>query len=78
MPPARRSSEPGQYELLADMEARMKLLIPIALLITVVLLYVQFKSWSEVLIVRLPVPFALVGSVWALWLLDYHLSTCSS
>lgn len=65
----------GQYELLADMEARMKLLIPIALLITIVLLYLQFKNFTEVLIVLLSVPFALVGSVWALWLLDYNLST---
>lgn len=65
----------GQYELLADMEARMKVLIPIALLITVVLLYLQFKNFTEVLIVLLSVPFALVGSVWALWLLDYNLST---
>lgn len=65
----------GQYELLADMEARMKFLIPIALLITVVLLYLQFKNFTEVLIVLLSVPFALVGSVWALWLLNYNLST---
>ncbi len=65
----------GQYELLADMEARMKILIPIALLLIVVLLYLQFKSFTEVLIVLLSVPFALVGSVWALWLLDYNLST---
>ncbi len=65
----------GQYELLADMEARMKVLIPIALLIVVVLLYLQFKSFTEVLIVLLSVPFALVGSVWALWLLNYNLST---
>lgn len=65
----------GQYELLADMEARMKVLIPIALLIIIVLLYLQFKSFTEVLIVLLSVPFALVGSVWALWLLNYNLST---
>ena len=65
----------GQYELLADMEARMKVLIPTALLIIVVLLYLQFKSFTEVLIVLLSVPFALVGSVWALWLLHYNLST---
>lgn len=65
----------GQYELLADMEERMKILIPIALLITVVLLYLQFKNFTEVLIVLLSVPFALVGSVWALWMLNYNLST---
>ncbi|MEO8182408.1 MAG: efflux RND transporter permease subunit [Deltaproteobacteria bacterium] len=65
----------GQYELLADMEARMKVLIPIALLITILLLYLQFRNFTEVLIVLMSVPFALVGSVWALWLLDYNLST---
>ena len=65
----------GQYELLAEMEARMKFLVPLALLIIVVLLYLQFKNFTEVLIVLLSVPFALVGSVWALWLLSYNLST---
>jgi len=65
----------GQYELLADMQARMKILIPIALLVTVVLLYLQFKNFTEVLIVLLSVPFALVGSVWAVWLLGYDVST---
>jgi Cu(I)/Ag(I) efflux system membrane protein CusA/SilA len=65
----------GQYELLADMETRMKVLIPVALLIVVVLLFFQFKNFTEVLIVLLSVPFALVGSVWALWLLGYNLST---
>jgi Cu(I)/Ag(I) efflux system membrane protein CusA/SilA len=57
------------------MEARMKLLVPLALLLIVVLLYLQFRNFTEVLIVLLSVPFALVGSVWALYLLDYRLST---
>jgi Cu(I)/Ag(I) efflux system membrane protein CusA/SilA len=65
----------GQHELLDEMEARMKILVPIALAVTIVLLYLQFKNFTEVLIVLLSVPFALVGSVWALWLLDYNLST---
>ncbi|MFO0646469.1 MAG: efflux RND transporter permease subunit [Polyangiales bacterium] len=65
----------GQYELLAQMEARMKLLVPLALLLIVLLLYLQFRNLTEVLIVLLSVPFALVGSVWALWLLHYNLST---
>jgi Cu(I)/Ag(I) efflux system membrane protein CusA/SilA len=65
----------GQYELLTEMENRMKFLVPIALFCVVILLYLQFKNFTEVLIVLLSVPFALVGSVWALFLLDYHLST---
>jgi Cu(I)/Ag(I) efflux system membrane protein CusA/SilA len=57
------------------MQERMKLLIPSAMLITVLLLYLQFGNFTEVLIVLLSVPFALVGSVWALWLLGFHMST---
>jgi len=65
----------GQYELLLEMERRMKVLIPLALLVVIALLYLQFKNFTEVLIVLVSVPFALVGSFWALYLLDYRLST---
>jgi Cu(I)/Ag(I) efflux system membrane protein CusA/SilA len=65
----------GQYEQLAQMEARMKLLVPLALLAIVALLYAQFRNATEVLVVLLSIPFALVGSVWLLYALDYHLST---
>jgi Cu(I)/Ag(I) efflux system membrane protein CusA/SilA len=65
----------GQYEQLEEMDRRMKLVIPLALLIVIVLLYLQFRSIAEVMIVLLSIPFALVGSVWLLWLLDYRVST---
>ncbi|MBI3182101.1 MAG: efflux RND transporter permease subunit [Myxococcales bacterium] len=65
----------GQYELLEEMVDRMKLIIPLTLLIVVVLLYLHFKNLIEVLIVLLSIPFALTGSIWLLWLLDYRLST---
>jgi Cu(I)/Ag(I) efflux system membrane protein CusA/SilA len=65
----------GQYELLAEMHARMKVLIPLTLMIVVLLLYLQFGSLTEALLVLLSVPFALVGSTWAVYLLNYNLST---
>ena len=65
----------GQYEQLAVMEARMRFLVPLALLLVALLLYLQFRNVTEVLIVLLSIPFALVGSAWMLWLLDYRLST---
>ncbi len=65
----------GQYELLEQTRERMKILIPLTLLAVVLLLYLQFRSFTEVLIVLLSLPFALVGSVFALYLLGYHLST---
>ncbi len=65
----------GQYELLEEMHARMAILVPVALVIIALLLYLQFKHATEVLIVFLSIPFALVGSVWLMYLLDYRLST---
>jgi copper/silver efflux system protein len=65
----------GQYELLEQMEARMRLVLPLTILLVVLLLWLHFRNFTEVLIVLLSVPFALVGSVWLLWLLDYRLST---
>jgi copper/silver efflux system protein len=65
----------GQYEQLEEMVARMKILIPATLMIVVVLLFLYFKNLAEVLIVLLSIPFALVGAVWMLWLLDYRMST---
>jgi Cu(I)/Ag(I) efflux system membrane protein CusA/SilA len=65
----------GQYELLESMRERMKILIPLTLIAVAVLLYLQFRHLTEVLIVFLSVPFALVGSVWILYLLDYRIST---
>jgi Cu(I)/Ag(I) efflux system membrane protein CusA/SilA len=65
----------GQYEQLEEMAARMKLVVPLTLLIIVMLLFLQFRNVIEVLIILLSIPFALVGSVWLMWLLDYRVST---
>ncbi len=65
----------GQYELLEQMRGRMAVLVPLALMLVALLLYFQFKNLTEVLIVLLSIPFALVGSVWLLYLMDYRLST---
>jgi Cu(I)/Ag(I) efflux system membrane protein CusA/SilA len=65
----------GQYELLRVMQERMRFVVPLTLLLIVLLLWLHFRNFTEVLIVLLSIPFALVGSVWLLWLLDYHLST---
>ena len=65
----------GQYEQLAEMLARMKIVVPVTVLIIVLLLFLQFRNFIEVLIILLSIPFALIGSVWLLWLLDYRLST---
>jgi len=75
LPPGYYLKWTGQYEQLAQMLARMKIVVPVTLLIVVLLLFLQFRNFVEVLIILLSIPFALIGSVWLLWLLDYRLST---
>jgi copper/silver efflux system protein len=64
----------GQYALLARGEQRLKWIVPLVAISMVGLLFLQFKSLSEALIVLISVPFALVGSFWTLFLLGYPLS----
>ena len=64
----------GQYEFLLRVKEKLKLIIPITLLIIFVLLYLNFGSVTETLIVILSVPFALVGSIWLMYLLNYNMS----
>jgi len=65
----------GQYELLEKTNQRLKIVLPLTLALIVLLLLWHFRNVTEVLIVLLSIPFALVGSVWLLWLLHYNLST---
>jgi Cu(I)/Ag(I) efflux system membrane protein CusA/SilA len=64
----------GEYEYLIKTEERLKLVIPLTLLIIFVLIFFNTKSVTKTLIVLLAVPFSLVGSFWLLYLLNYNLS----
>jgi len=64
----------GQFEYMERAKARLKVVVPVTLLIIFVLLYLNFGRLPETLIVMLSVPFALVGGVWLMWALDYHMS----
>jgi Cu(I)/Ag(I) efflux system membrane protein CusA/SilA len=74
-PPGYYPKWTGQYEQLEEMAGRMKIVVPLTIAIIVILLFLQFRNFIEVLIILLSIPFALVGSVWLMWLLDYRLST---
>src|SRR5438093_934855 len=64
----------GQYEYLQRAKERLIYVVPLTLLIIFVLLYLNFQSIAKTLIVLLSVPFALVGGIWLLYLLNYNLS----
>ncbi len=64
----------GQYENILRVRERLKLIIPVTVLLIFVLLYMNTKSTVKSLIVFLAVPFSLVGAVWLMWALDYNVS----
>jgi len=64
----------GQFEYMERATEKLKLVVPLTLVIIFLLLYLNFRRLTETLIVMLSVPFALVGGVWLLWWLDYNLS----
>jgi Cu(I)/Ag(I) efflux system membrane protein CusA/SilA len=64
----------GQYEYMEAASKRLKLIIPVTLLIIILLLYASTRSWFRTFIVLLAVPFSLVGAMWFLWMADYNLS----
>src|SRR5581483_11016050 len=53
---------------------RLKVVIPVTLLLVIVLLYFNTRSVAKIAIVLLAVPFSLIGAFWLIWLLGYHLS----
>ncbi len=73
-PPGYYATWSGQFEYMERAIAKMKIVIPITLLIIFLLLYLNFRRVTESLIVMLSVPFALVGGIWLMWLLNYNMS----
>ena len=64
----------GQFEYLQRAEARLKIVVPVTLLIIFLLLYLNFRALTETLIVMLSLPFALVGGIWLMWWLGFNMS----
>ncbi len=74
LPPGYRLEWSGQYEALERVKARLQVVVPLTLAVIALLLYLNFGNVTEAAIVMLSLPFALVGGVWAMWLLNYNLS----
>jgi Cu(I)/Ag(I) efflux system membrane protein CusA/SilA len=64
----------GQFEYLERAEARLKIVVPVTLLIIFLLLYLNFRRITETLIVMLSLPFSLVGGLWLMWWLGFNFS----
>ncbi|HEY9215889.1 MAG TPA: CusA/CzcA family heavy metal efflux RND transporter [Ancylobacter sp.] len=74
LPPGSYVSWSGQFEYLQRAEARLKIVVPVTLLVIFLLLYLNFRALTETLIVMLSLPFALVGGIWLMWWLGFNMS----
>ena len=68
----------GQFEFLERATAKLKVVVPFTLLIIFVLLYLTFKRFDEAVLIMATLPFALVGGIWLLYLLNYNLSVAGA
>ncbi len=74
LPPGYAMVWSGQFEFMERVRNRLGILVPVTLGLIFLLLYLQFRTAAESLIVMLSVPFALVGGIWYLWLAGYNTS----
>ena len=73
-PPGYYAGWSGQFEYMERAKAKLKIVVPITVMIIFLLLYLNFRRVTETLIVMLSVPFALVGGFWLMWWLGFNLS----
>jgi len=64
----------GQYENMLRVRERLTLVVPVTFFLIFVLLYANTRSVVKAAIVMLAVPFSVIGAVWYLWFLGYHIS----
>ncbi|MEI6666517.1 MAG: CusA/CzcA family heavy metal efflux RND transporter [Acidobacteriota bacterium] len=64
----------GQYENMLRVRERLKIVVPITIVLIFFLLYANTKSAFKASVVMLAVPFSVVGAVWLMYVLDYNVS----
>ena len=77
LPPGYRLAWSGQYEYLARAVSRLAWVVPAALAIIFLLIYLVFRDAAEAAIILLSLPLALVGGVWLIWLLGHAVSVAT-
>jgi Cu(I)/Ag(I) efflux system membrane protein CusA/SilA len=68
----------GQFEYLERATARLKVVVPATLLIIFALLYITFRRFDDAALIMATLPFSLVGGLWLMYLLGYHMSVASA
>jgi copper/silver efflux system protein len=74
MPPGYYYSWSGQFENEVGARKRLQIVMPVAIAVIYILLFLTYRSFLEAAHVLLAVPFALTGGLYLLWLLGYNFS----
>ncbi len=74
LPAGYRLQWTGQYEHLAEMESRLRYVLPVTFVLVVVFLHLSMRGWQQTCLVLATLPFAIAGSIWLLAGLQYNLS----
>ncbi len=77
-PPGYYATWSGQFEYMQRAAEKLKVVVPLTIFMVFVLVYLNFGRFTETLIVMLSVPFSLVGGIWLMYWLDYHLSVAAA
>jgi Cu(I)/Ag(I) efflux system membrane protein CusA/SilA len=77
LPPGVSYAFTGQYEMMERANQRLRLMIPVTLLIIFILLYSEFRNFTDSLFIMFSLPFALAGGLWFMYLNGYALSVAS-
>jgi Cu(I)/Ag(I) efflux system membrane protein CusA/SilA len=64
----------GQYQFMEDVNKKLKVIIPVTLMIIFLLLFINFGNLTDTLIIMLGLPFSVIGGVWFVYWLDYNMS----
>jgi Cu(I)/Ag(I) efflux system membrane protein CusA/SilA len=64
----------GQYENMLRVKERLKVIVPLTLVLIFFLLYMNTRSSFKAALVMAAVPFSAIGAVWLLWALGYNIS----
>jgi Cu(I)/Ag(I) efflux system membrane protein CusA/SilA len=67
----------GQFELLEHANKKLKLMVPMTVMIIFILLYLAFRRVDEALLILMSLPFALVGGIWFLYWQGFHMSVAT-
>jgi len=67
----------GQYEYMQRAKEKLSYVVPVTLAIIIVLLYLNFRSIAEVLIIMVTLPLAMIGSIWLMYIQQYNFSVAA-